>query len=96
MVRKLENHRTVLFQVCALTEDAVAVLNAADEVHAVDLAGLGALLDDHRQAAVHAVLACQQVTELLGSASVNIEMHIMKCILINITFATTECKRISC
>lgn len=51
-----------------LTEDAVAVLDAADQVHAVDLAGLGALLDDHRQPAVHAVLARQQVPELLGSA----------------------------
>jgi hypothetical protein len=51
-----------------LTEDAVAAGDAADEVHAVDLVGLGALLDDHREPAVHAVLARQQVAELLGSA----------------------------
>jgi hypothetical protein len=49
------------------TYDGVRVLNGAHEVHLLDVVGLGALLDDHRQSRLHVVLALQSLAELLGS-----------------------------
>lgn len=49
-------------------DDAVGSLDRADEVHAVDLVGLDALLDDHGEARVgQAVLADEPLAELLGA-----------------------------
>ena len=49
-------------------DDAVAVLDLADEVHLVDGAGAGALLDDHGEAdVVHVELVGEALLELLGA-----------------------------
>ena len=44
-------------------------VNGADEVHSLDLVGLGALLDDHRQTAIH--LPVQTKEEDRGSGWVH-------------------------
>ena len=45
--------------------NAITVVNAADEIHALDLARLATLLDDHGDAGIDVVLGHHSITELL-------------------------------
>lgn len=49
------------------TDDGVAAVDGADEVHALDSARLDALLDDHRDRCVELALQVEALPELLGA-----------------------------